>query len=227
MFTGIVQAVGRVARWERRGEDARMRLTGMGLDLSKTTRGDSIAVNGVCLTVTALRDGMLTMDVSAETLARTTCGHLKQGDAVNLETALTPQSLLGGHLVTGHVDGIGEVASREPVGASVRLTVAVPANLAKYIAEKGSVCVDGVSLTVNAVRGAEFGVNLIPHTLNATTLKQITRGASVNVEVDLVARYLERLVLGEQTAAPVASGVTLDVLTRYGFLESESSDAVD
>jgi riboflavin synthase len=222
MFTGIVQAMGRITRWEKQGGDARMTIVSPALDFSRIARGDSIAVNGVCLTVAARGDETLTMDVSAETLACTTCGRLSQGDEANLEIALTLQSLLGGHLVTGHVDGIGEVISRETVGGSVRLTVVTPSKLAKYIVEKGSICMDGVSLTVNTVRDAAFGVNLIPHTLRATTLKRCVRGTRVNLEVDLIARYLERLTLGARAADVGAGGVTREVLASYGFMEPGS-----
>ncbi len=222
MFTGIVQAVGRITCWEKQISDARVTIVSPALDFSRIARGDSIAVNGVCLTVAVRGNETLTMDVSAETLARTTCGQLSYGDEVNLEISLTPQSLLGGHLVTGHVDGIGEVISRKAIGRSVRLTVATPSKLAKYIAEKGSICVDGVSLTVNTVRSAEFGVDLIPHTLHATTLKRCACGTRVNLEVDLIARYLERLLLGERVADVCADGVTREALTRYGFMESGS-----
>lgn len=219
MFTGIVQALGRIADWERSGNDARISVTSSALDVSQIARGDSLAVNGVCLTVVELRDETVVMDVSAETLARTTFGRFKRGDEVNLETPLTPQSRLGGHLVTGHVDGVGEVTRRTEVGESVRLTVAAPLGLARYIAEKGSVCVDGVSLTVNNVSGAEFGVNLIPHTLQVTTLGRCVSGTRVNLEVDIIARYLERLLTAEREAPASTSGITHEFLARHGFAD--------
>ncbi len=219
MFTGIVQTIGCITRWERQGRDARMTVASPALNFSRIAHGDSIAVNGVCLTVAARGDEALTMDVSAETLARTTCGCLSRGDRVNLEIALTPQSVLGGHLVTGHVDGMGKVISRNAVGGSVRLMVATPPNLVRYIAEKGAICMDGVSLTVNTIHGAKFGVNLIPYTLRTTTLKRCVCGTRVNLEVDLIARYLERLILSERAKEAGAGGMTREVLARYGFME--------
>lgn len=219
MFTGIVQALGRVTVWERKSqEDARLYLTSPDLDMSKISRGESIAVSGVCLTVTDIQANVLGMDVSAETLARSTLRYVRPGDEINLETALTPVSRFGGHLVSGHVDGIGEIVSREQSGDSVQLTIATPPRLARYIAEKGSICVDGVSLTVNGIAGADFNVMIIPHTLQVTTLKHLTPGSRVNIEVDLVARYLERLMLGASAADANDPGITQDLLVRYGFL---------
>jgi riboflavin synthase len=219
MFTGIVQATGRVVHLARQRVDARLGVTSATLDLSRLACGDSLAVNGVCLTIAELRGDMLLMDVSAETLARTTFGSLKQDDEVNLETALTLQSGLGGHLVTGHVDGVGEVIRREQAGESRRLIVSAPPELARYIAVKGSICVDGVSLTVNTVGDAQFGVNLIPHTLAVTNLKRCAPGVRVNIEADLIARYLERLLTGDHEQAP-AGGISREWLRRYGFIES-------
>ena len=217
MFTGIVQAIGTVAAIETRGGDARLRIaTGM-LDLGDVQLGDSIAVAGVCLTAVALDAGSFAADVSAETLARTTLGARRAGDAVNLEKALTPSSRLGGHLVSGHVDGVGEVTSRESEARSVRFRVRAPASLAKYIAAKGSVCVDGVSLTVNAVDGPVLELNIVPHTLAHTTLDVLKTGDRVNLEVDLIARYLERLLLGERAAEPAAT-LTREFLAEHGFL---------
>jgi len=217
MFTGIVQAIGTVAAIETRGGDARLRIATGGLDLGDVQLGDSIAVAGVCLTAVALDAGSFTADVSAETLACTTLGTRRAGDAVNLEKALTPSSRLGGHLVSGHVDGVGEVTSRESEARSVRFRVRAPAPLAKYIAAKGSVCVDGVSLTVNAVDGSVFELNIVPHTLAHTTLDALKTGDRVNLEVDLIARYLERLLLGERAAEPAAM-LTRDFLTEHGYL---------
>jgi riboflavin synthase len=227
MFTGLVQATGRITGWERSANYVSLRVTSLGLNMSGILRGDSIAVSGVCLTITAVQDDSLHMDISPETLARSTLGHLRHGDEVNLETALTPTSKLGGHLVTGHVDGIGDVIGREPLGASVRLTLTAPRGLARYIAEKGSICVDGVSMTVNGVEGATFNVNVIPHTLRITTLKNCVRGTHVNLEVDLIARYLERLLVGERAAHPNKADINHEFLVRHGFLNSESgSDSV-
>ena len=215
MFTGIIQAIGKIAALERRGGDARLRVQAGKLDLADVKLGDSIAVSGVCLTVIELSAKDFTVDVSGETLARTTLGGLKPGAAVNLEKALLPTTRLGGHLVSGHVDGIGKVLDRRQDARSVRFGVAVPRELGKYIAEKGSVCINGVSLTVNAVRDAEFEVNIVPHTLAETTLGELAPGHAVNIEVDLLARYLERLLQGQEAAA---AGVTPELLARHGFV---------
>lgn len=183
MFTGIVQAVGRIVRLNPFEIDCGS------LDLSGARVGDSISVQGACLTVTALTGRGFTADVSAETL-RVTTG-LDRTGPVNLEKALRLGEALGGHLVTGHVDGVGEVLRREGAGL---LQVRVPADLVRYVARKGSICVDGVSLTVNRVEGDLFEANLIPHTLEVTTLSRLGHGAKVNLEVDLVARYVERML---------------------------------
>lgn len=203
MFTGIIEAVGVIAALERTGADACARVATAALDLSAVRKGDSIAVSGVCLTVVELTGDGFQADVSGETLACTTFATLQPGARVNLERALTPSTRLGGHWVSGHVDGLGTVRGRYPDGASLRLKVAAPAALARYIAAKGSICVDGVSLTVNAVHGAEFEVNVIPHTLQATTLGTLEVDSTVNLEVDIIARYLERLLLGERAAYPL------------------------
>ena len=193
MFTGIIQAVGRIQHLqESQGGDARVTIHGGGLRLDDVALGDSIAVNGVCLTVVAHDAEQFSVDVSAETFACTI--GFTPGEAVNLEKALRLADHLGGHLVSGHVDGVGEVLRFEPVGESWRLEIRAPEKLAKYIAVKGSITVNGVSLTVNAVRGAEFAINLIPHTLDHTMLKDIKSGSPVNLEVDLLARYAERLL---------------------------------
>ncbi len=217
MFTGIIQAVGRIAALQARGGDLRLRVAAGDLDLAGVALGDSIATNGVCLTVTDLeRDGYWA-DVSRESVACSTLGALRIGDAVNLELALTPTTRLGGHLVSGHVDGVGEIVSRTADGRSVRFGVQAPEALARYIAAKGSICVDGISLTVNAVDGATFELNIVPHTLAGTTLAEARKGHRVNLEVDLVARYLERLLLGERTAHPLAGGITADWLAAQGL----------
>ena len=247
MFTGIIQAIGKIATLERRGGDARLRVQAGKLDLADVKLGDSIAVSGVCLTVIELSAKDFAADVSGETLARTTLGGLKPGTAVNLEKALLPTTRLGGHLVSGHVDGIGKVLDRRQDARSVRFRVAVPRELGKYIAGKGSVCINGVSLTVNAVHDsrdgggttsgkkeverrreqpprathgavaddAEFEVNIVPYTLAETTLGELAPGHAVNIEVDLLARYLERLLQGQEA---VAAGVTPELLARHGFV---------
>jgi riboflavin synthase len=192
MFTGIVQAVGKIAASTPRGEGVRLTIDVGTLDLSDVRLGDSIAANGVCLTVIALGKDSYDGDVSAETL-RCTVGFPLDSE-VNLEKALRLADRLGGHLVSGHVDGVGSVTRFEPVGDCYLLEVEAPAALAKYIAPKGSVTINGVSLTVNQVNGDRFAVNLIPHTLEVTTLKHLEPGSRVNLEVDLLARYAERLM---------------------------------
>ena len=193
MFTGIIQAIGSIERIETRAGDRRLLVDSGTLGLDDVREGDSIAVAGVCLTALDIDAARFAADVSNETLALTTLGRLPAGAAVNLEKALRLSDRLGGHLVSGHVDGIGEVVAIEGDARSQRWTFAVPAALARYIAVKGSVCVDGVSLTVNAVDGARFAVNLIPHTQAVTTFGQRRVGDAVNIEVDLIARYAERL----------------------------------
>lgn len=221
MFTGIVTAVGAVRRIERKGADASIFLTTGALDLSDVALGDSIAVSGVCLTAVEITADGFRADVSGETLSRTTHGSFTAGTRVNLEKALTLATPLGGHLVSGHVDGVGTVVGRQEEGRSVRFTIQAPAELARYIAEKGSICIDGVSLTVNEVNGAEFGINIVPHTLQATTIGEFAVGRKVNLEVDVIARYLERLMLGERAAEPRAAGITADFLAAHGFGGSE------
>ena len=196
MFSGIVQALGTIATIEPRGGDVRLVVDAHGLGIDGIALGDSIAVAGVCLTVVGIDATRLAFDVSNETLSRTSLGALQPGSGVNLEKALRLADRLDGHLVSGHVDGIGRVLAIEPDARSQRWTFEVPAELAKYIAGKGSVCVDGTSLTVNETGGARFGVNLIPHTVAVTTFKDRRVGDAVNIEVDLIARYVERLLRG-------------------------------
>lgn len=197
MFTGMVQAVGKVQTLEARGGDLRLQIQAGDLDTAALKIGDSIAVNGCCLTVVGkLADGF-GVDASRETLALTTLGDFKAGTAVNLETALTLSTPLGGHLVIGHVDGVGVVQSRREDARSVRYDIEVPVELMRYIARKGSICVDGVSLTVNAVEANRFEVNIIPHTLEHTIMRDYCIGTRVNLEVDLLARYLERLLAAQ------------------------------
>ena len=193
MFTGIVQAVGRVRTVEKRGADARLALDAAGLGLEDVAIGDSIAVAGVCLTVVALDASGFAFDVSPETLSRTTLGTLAAGDPVNLEKSLRLADRLGGHLVAGHVDGVGKVVAVHDDGAAQRWIFSAPQTLARYIAVKGSIAIDGTSLTVNEVDGNSFGITLIPHTLAVTTFGARKAGDAVNLEVDLVARYVERL----------------------------------
>lgn len=212
MFTGIIQSVGRIARLEPRGGDVRLHVDTAGLDLSDVQLGDSIAVSGACLTVVTLDARGFSADVSNETLSLTTLGKYKPGDPVNLEKALRLADRLGGHLVSGHVDGVGTVVSVSPDGRSQRWTFEVPATLSRYIASKGSICIDGTSLTVNEVNGQRFGVNLIPHTVEHTTFHARKAGSAVNIEVDVVARYVERLISGGE-----ASRIDEAFLKRHGF----------
>ncbi len=202
MFTGIIQATGRIARIERHGADARLAVAAENLDLADVRIGDSIAVNGVCLTVVAIEGAQFAADVSDETLSRTTLGTLAVNARVNLEKALAPGERLGGHLVSGHVDGLGTIRARREAGRSTVFRVAAPHALARYIAEKGSICVDGVSLTVNRVDGNEFEVNIVPHTTGATILDEYAANRAVNLEVDLIARYLERLMRWSRGSDP-------------------------
>lgn len=217
MFTGIILAVGAIAAIEPRGGDVLLAINSGALDVLSAALGDSIAVNGVCLTAVSLGKQQFSADVSNETLTRTTLASASVGTPVNLELALTPSSRMGGHIVSGHVDGIGTVLSIVADGRSYRLTIKAPDGLAKYIAEKGSICIDGISLTVNNVEGAVFGVNIVPHTWQQTTLGHARVGAKVNLEVDLLARYMERLMLGT-AAANAGGGVTTELLQKSGFL---------
>lgn len=193
MFTGIIAAIGRIAAIDSSGADRRFRIDAGELDLSDVASGDSIAVGGCCLTALDIAEGQFSADVSVETLRLTTLGDAAVGDQVNLEKALRLVDRLGGHLVSGHIDATGKVIATRDDGRSQRWTFEVPIRIAKYIAQKGSVCIDGVSLTVNEVDGARFGVNLIPHTQTVTTFGERRVGDSVNIEVDLIARYAERL----------------------------------
>ena len=193
MFTGIIQDVGRIQLRDMRAGDMRLTIGVDRLNLARVEVGDSICVQGVCLTVAALTDRSFSADVSRETLSLTTLGELEHLAAVNLEPALRAGDALGGHLVSGHVDGVGTVIAVAIDARSSRLTVQAPADLARYIARKGSVTLDGVSLTVNDVEMTRFGINLIPHTLAVTTLGRLTSGARLNLETDQIARYVERL----------------------------------
>lgn len=193
MFTGIVIAQGRIVGREELGGDVALTIEAPAL-LGRLAVGDSVSVEGTCLTATRIEGARFGADVSIETLSKTTLGALKPGARVNLEPALRAGDALGGHLVSGHVDGVGTVVAIEPDARSRRLTFELPPALMRYVAAKGSISINGVSLTVNAVTGCRFEVNLIPHTLEATTLGELAIGARVNAEVDLIARYLERLL---------------------------------
>jgi riboflavin synthase len=200
MFTGIVAGIGRVLAIEPRGGDVTMRFDTGAVAVDDVELGGSIAVNGVCLTATETGPRLFCADVSVETLSLTTLGAWRADTRVNIEKALRAGDALGGHYVSGHVDGVGEVVSRRDDARSVRVAFSVPVELARYIARKGSICVDGVSLTVNAVGAAGFEVNLVPHTLAMTILQDYVPGTRVNVEVDIVARYVERLSASPQEA---------------------------
>jgi riboflavin synthase len=198
MFTGIIETTGRVARIEPRGGDMRLVIDAGALGLDDIAIGDSIAVSGVCLTAIAFEGNAFAVDVSGETLSCSSLGALGVGAAVNLEKALRLSDRLGGHLVAGHVDGLARIVSIEPDARSQRWTFELPPDLARYVAPKGSVAIDGVSLTVNEVDGRRFGVNLIPHTIDVTALRDRRVGDPVNIEVDLVARYVERILAGDR-----------------------------
>lgn len=200
MFTGIIEALGEIGVTEQRGGDLRLHIRTGSLELCDVVLGDSIAVNGVCLTVVELPDDGFIADVSIETLNFTTAGQWQTGSPVNLERALTPTTRLGGHLVSGHIDGVGDVIERHQDARSERFRIKAPAELARYIAHKGSISVDGTSLTVNAVSGDEFELNIVPHTLAHTVFGAYQPGTKVNLEVDVIARYLERLLLGDKAA---------------------------
>ena len=220
MFTGIIEATGQIANLQPRGGDVRVQVRTGKLDLADVKLGDSIAVNGVCLTVVELPGDGFWADVSQETMRRSAFVNLKLGSRVNLEKALTASTRLGGHLVSGHVDGVGEIVSREENARAVQFRIRAPRELAKYIAHKGSITVDGTSLTVNAVNGAEFELTIVPHTLSETIMADYRPGRQVNLEVDLLARYLERLLQGDKAAEPTAGGISEGFLAEHGYLKN-------
>ncbi|MEP1555074.1 MAG: riboflavin synthase [Kangiellaceae bacterium] len=217
MFTGIIESIGTISKIEYRAGDARLTIEVGELDMSDVALGDSIACNGVCLTAIEFDQYRYTADVSGETLRLTTMANIQIGSAVNLEKALMPTSRLGGHLVSGHVDGIGEVLSVSKDSRSVQFNIKAPDEIAHYIAKKGSICVDGVSLTVNEVDGSTFQLNLVPHTLAETTAINYLAGTKVNLEVDLLARYLERLLTGQKTQSK--ANITTSLLQQSGFIK--------
>ncbi len=210
MFTGIIKAKGKLAEIENKGGDRRLRVAADGLPWLDYAIGDSIAVNGVCLTAISLQADGFVADVSAETLAVTTLSDLQPGSPVNLEPALALGERLGGHLVSGHVDGIGQIRSRRQDSRALRFEVGVPDSLARYFARKGSVAIDGVSLTINDVSADSFAVTIIPHTINETIIDTYRAGTQVNIEADMMARYLERLVGTE-------NGISEDFLKAHGY----------
>ena len=225
MFTGITAALGSVRRLARRGEDALLEIE-TSLDLDDVRIGDSVAISGACLTVTARKPRTFTADVSAETLSRTTLRSLTAGDRVNLEKALRVGDRLGGHIVLGHVDGVGGIVEKTPRSGSLVFGFEIDPGLGRYVVTKGSITVDGISLTVNRCEKNRFYVSIIPHTVAATTLGFKKVADDVNIETDILARYLEKLVTGEKEtggatgpAGGSAGGVDLEMLARYGFLK--------
>jgi riboflavin synthase len=223
MFTGIIEDVGVMETLQPSGDDIRLTIAVNKLDMSDVALGDSIANNGVCLTVVAKTAHSFSADVSPETIKRTGFATYQAGDRVNLEKALMATSRLGGHIVSGHVDGVGEVVSIDPVGRYVEIWLKAPDELAKYLAEKGSITVDGVSLTVNGVNGAQLLITLIPHSLQETIIGLYKVGTKVNLEVDVIARYLERLMLGDKAAYTQADGggkdISMAFLAENGYLK--------
>lgn len=219
MFTGIIQAVGAIDRIERKGGDISLGIDSADLDLKASQLGDSIAVNGVCLTVVAYREQGFSADVSVETLNKTSLGQLEPGSQVNLEKALTLNTALGGHLVSGHVDGLASVVDLQDEGRSTRYTFELEPELQHYIAQKGSVTIDGTSLTVNRVEGNRFDINIVPHTREKTIFRCYRVNTRVNIEVDIIARYLERLIGGKVRGQDLSDNQLLETLTKSGFIQ--------
>lgn len=218
MFTGIIEALGKVQATEAVGGDLRLTIWVGELDMSDVQLGDSIATNGVCLTVVAWDHHSFTADVSQETLQHSRMADLTVGDWVNLEKALLPTTRLGGHLVSGHVDAVGEIESLEADARSVKIAVKVPSYLRRYIAAKGSITVDGVSLTVNSLTQYGFELNIVPHTVVGTIISHYRPGYKVNLEVDMIARYLERLLAAGRDDVDRSKGVSMDLLASAGYL---------
>ena len=220
MFTGIIEAIGSVSQMQDKGGDLRLTLDTGKLDMADVALGDSIAVNGVCMTVIEMTSSSFSADVSAESLRLTSLGKLGTGSPVNLEKALTLQTRLGGHMVSGHVDALGKILERRDDARSIWFKVAAPENLAKYIVHKGSITVDGTSLTVNSVDGNEFELNIVPHTAQETIMSGYQPGTEINLEVDIIGRYLERLLLGEKAAEKgvTGNGVDMELLQKAGFV---------
>jgi riboflavin synthase len=212
MFTGIIQAQGSIAAIDKVGGDVRLSIRSDGLPFASYAVGESIAVNGVCLTATELRADGFDTDVSTETLSVTSLGDLVIGSKVNLEPSLSFGDRLGGHLVSGHVDCLARVTAVTKDARSIRLVIDIPAEFARYVAKKGSVCVDGVSLTINAVSASSFDLNIIPHTAETTTINQYSVGTAVNIEVDMLARYVERLL------AKDPDGLSVETLKAHGYV---------
>jgi len=219
MFTGIIEAKGTIKSLVNHGDDIRLTVETGTLDMSDVALGDSIATNGVCLTVVDFGEHFYSVDVSSETIKYTGFANYSSGSTVNLEKAMRADTRFGGHIVSGHVDGVGEVLSITAHQRYVEIWVKAPDELAKYIAHKGSITVDGVSLTVNEVKGASFMLWLIPHTLQETVMGTYTKGTRVNLEVDVIARYLERLMLGDKAAQEEKQDISLSFLAEHGYLK--------
>ena len=213
MFTGIIAAIGKIEAVQPKGGDLSLQIATQALDLTDVALGDSIAINGVCLTVVNLASSVLSFDVSRESIERTSLGNVATASEVNLEKALAVGERLGGHFVSGHVDGLGTVMAMTESARSIQFRIEIPTGLERYVAEKGSICIDGVSLTVNNVGEQWFEVNIIPHTMQETIISSYQVGTKVNLEVDLIARYLERLLPNEDT------GITQDTLLKHGFIK--------
>ena len=219
MFTGIIQSLGTIASIDQKGGDISLIINTAGLDMDGSEPGDSIAVNGVCLTAVSYPTGQFVADVSRETLDKTSLAGLKQGSPVNLEKALTLETALGGHLVSGHVDGIASVVELHEDARSMRYTFELPPELQHYIATKGSVTIDGTSLTVNSVDTNWFDVNIVPHTREKTIFQYYRAGTTVNIEVDIIARYLERLIQGRADTQDQSDAGLMQTLIKSGFIE--------
>lgn len=219
MFTGIIEAVGHLKAINTSGDGARVTVATGTLDLSDVKLGDSIATNGICLTVVALDNASFSADVSSETLTRTGFAHYQIGSRVNLEKAMLPTTRFGGHMVSGHVDAVSEITSIEHKGNSIDYWLIMPAELSAYIAEKGSITIDGTSLTVNSLTQDKFRLTIVPHTTEQTIISKYQVGTQVNLEVDLIARYIERLLTKQTTDQPTESGVTHALLARSGFIK--------
>ncbi|MFA0567407.1 riboflavin synthase [Vibrio gallaecicus] len=217
MFTGIVEAVGTLSAITPRGEDITVTVKANKLDMSDVKLGDSIATNGVCLTVVEFDENSYSADLSLETLQKTGFVDYQAGDKLNLEKAMLPTTRFGGHIVSGHVDGVGEIIERNQVGRAIEFWVEMPEEISKYVAQKGSITVDGISLTVNDLRKNAFKLTIVPHTSSETTIDQFNVGRKVNLEVDVLARYMERLLQGQQQNAEPESRLTMEFLQQNGF----------
>ncbi len=218
MFTGIIEAVGQIKSLQINADGARLVIDVGSLDMSDVKLGDSIATNGICLTAVAFDQHSYTADVSNETLKRTAFGNYQQGQAVNLEKAMLPTTRFGGHIVSGHVDAVTQVTAIKHNGNSIEYWLALPQEFARYISEKGSITVDGISLTVNAVNEDQFRLTIVPHTIEQTIIKHYQIGTKVNLEVDLIARYLERLLLKGGDKNSSAKGISEETLRKAGFM---------